>query len=205
MANYRFGEAIRGEEVLSPGQAALEQELDRAVIRPEGRAENALLLRGWDVDSFQMNQWVDRLVQDFQGNVPGGFLDFFVTLGESPREAEYYRAFSTWVSVVEESEERDQLRDMFSELYQDGGEVRLREFEAEYIANIRAAGQRQRTETAVRRGAFESLSQEGRSLAEEIAIWIADEWQPGERHPRYGELVEEIGPEDASNALLFLV
>ena len=205
MASYRFGEAIRQEEVLSPGQAALEQELDRAVIRPEGRTERALLLRGWDVDSFQMNQWVDRLVRDFQGNVPGGFLDFFVTLGESPREAEYYRAFSTWVSVVEASEERDQLRDMFSELYQDGGEERLRAFEAQYVAERRWAGQRQEREAAVRRGAFESLSQEGRSLAEEIAVWIGEEWQPGERHPRYGELVEEIGPEDASNALLFLV
>ena len=205
MANYRFGEAIRGEEVLSPGQAALERDLDRAVIRPESRTENALLLRGWDVDSFQMNQWVDRLVRDFQGNVPGGFLDFFVTLGESPREAEYYRAFSTWVSVVEESEERDLLRERFSELYQEGGEEALRAFEAQYAVNIRAAGQRQRTEAAVRRAAFESLSQDGQRLAEEIAVWIGEEWQPGERHPRYGELVEEIGPEDASNALLFLV
>ena len=184
MANYRFGEAIRGEEVLSPGQAALERDLDRAVIRPEGRTERALLLRGWDVDSFQMNQWVNRLVRDFQGNVPGGFLDFFVTLGESPREAEYYRAFSTWVSVVEESEERAQ---------------------AQYVAERRWAGQRQERESAVRRAAFESLSQEGQSLAEEIAVWIGEEWQPGERHPNYGQLVEEIGTEDASNALLFLV
>ena len=205
MASYRFGEAIRGEEVLSPRQAALEQELDRAVIRPETHVENALLSRGWDVDSFQINHWVNRLVSDFQGNVPGEFLNFFITLGESPREAEYSMAFSAWTSVVEESEERGLLRERFSELYQEGGEEALRAFEAQYVANIRAAGQRQRTETAVRRAAFESLSQVGRSLAEEIAVWIGEEWQPGERHPRYGELAEEIGPEDASNALLFLV